>query len=94
MPKKIYCALCIHCKVFRVSTDNGKTFVRKVRCAQNQWPIKQGRHLTYDYRTLPRRKVDCCDYYEPDKCERSDQEVLGEIFDALPAKRRIHQGDG
>jgi len=39
---KIFCANCTHCKLVRVSADNGSQYYLRVRCDAGQWRKKLG----------------------------------------------------
>ena len=92
MAEKIHCALCIHCKVFKISNDRGRTYIRKLRCAMGKWRNARGAESTYDFHALSRRLVAECEFYETDECGRADGEVLSDIFRALPDARVIYRG--
>jgi len=84
---KIYCANCMHCKLFRVSTEEGK-YVLRVRCAAGRWRKKLGGEKQYKYFTVARRALDECDsYFEMGESKafmkdlRRSLPVKDEIFD-------------
>jgi len=85
--RKIYCANCMHCKLFRTFTEEGK-YVLRVRCAAGRWRKKLGGEKLYKYFTVARRALDECDFYSEMgeskpfmKDLRRNLPVKDEIFD-------------
>ena len=87
---KIFCAACLHCKVFRQTNDHGKSFIRLVRCAQGHWKDRHGGPLVLDYHTCYRRLMEECPDYNA-ACRKSEvEQYIRELKDNLPANRIIH----
>jgi hypothetical protein len=62
---KIYCANCIHCKLFRSPKGNANEYGLRVRCAAGKWRKKLGEEKVYKYFTVIRRTLDECNAYVP-----------------------------
>ena len=61
----IYCANCRYCVLFRkAGGTNGKQYLLRVKCKQEQWRKKLGEEKMYKYFTVARRTVEKCDSYK------------------------------
>jgi hypothetical protein len=88
---KIYCAACLHCKVFRQTNDGGRTFVRLVRCARERWKNRYGGPLVLDYHACYRRTMSDCPDYEETCSPGEAEQFVRHLFRSLPKKRVIHR---
>jgi len=80
---KIYCANCIHCKLFRAPKGSANEYELRVRCAAGKWRKKLGEEKVYKYFTVIRRTLDECDSYVP---MGEAQTFLKELRRNLPTK--------
>ncbi len=80
---KIYCANCIHCKLFRAPLGASNEYGLRVRCDAGKWRKKLGQEKVYKYFTVIRRTLDECDAYVP---MGETQEFLKELRKNLPIK--------
>ena len=86
--KNVYCANCLHCKVYLERAERGSKAERRVRCAVGNWQTPSGKERTYCYHTvLSRRMVACPDY--DSMGERDRDEFLKDLRDHLPVEREI-----
>lgn len=84
---KIYCANCIHCKLFRSPRGEANQYGLRVRCDAGKWRKKLGEEKVYKYFTVIRRTLDECDSYVP----MGEVEVfLKELRKNLPIKDEIY----
>lgn len=61
----IYCANCRYCVLFRKSSGlEGKEYLLRIKCTQEQWRKKLGEEKMYKYFTVARRTVEKCDSYK------------------------------
>ena len=61
----IYCANCRYCVLFRkAGGTDGKQYLLRVKCKQEQWRKKLGEEKMYKYFTVARRTVEKCDSYK------------------------------
>lgn len=61
----IYCANCLHCKLFRKTSGlDGNQYLLRVKCVREQWRKKLGEEKMYKYFTVARRTVEKCDNYK------------------------------
>jgi hypothetical protein len=84
---KIYCANCKHCKLVRISAENGIKFLLRVRCDAGKWRKKLGEEKFYKYFTVARRYLDECDTYEP---MGEPKTFLKDLKKTLPIKDEIY----
>jgi hypothetical protein len=84
---KIYCANCKHCKLVRISAENGIKFLLRVRCDAGKWRKKLGEEKFYKYFTVARRYLDECDNYEP---MGEPKTFLKDLKKTLPIKDEIY----
>ena len=80
---RIYCANCIHCKLFRAPQGSANEYGLRVRCAAGKWRKKLGEEKVYKYFTVIRRTLDECDAYVP---MGETQEFLKELRRSLPIR--------
>jgi len=80
---KVYCANCIHCKLFRAPRGTAAEYGLRVKCAAGKWRKKLGEEKIYKYFTVIRRTLDECDAYVP---MGETQEFLKELRRSLPIK--------
>jgi hypothetical protein len=84
---KIYCANCIHCKLFRSPKGEANQYGLRVRCDAGKWRKKLGEEKVYKYFTVIRRTLDECDAYVP----MGEVEIfLKELRRNLPIKDEIY----
>jgi hypothetical protein len=84
---KIYCANCIHCKLFRSLKGEANQYELRVRCDAGRWRKKLGEEKVYKYFTVIRRTLDECDAYVP----MGEVEVfLKELRRNLPIKDEVY----
>ena len=84
--RSIYCANCLHCKVFLEIADRGHKAERRVKCAMGNWQSPSGKERTFCYHTvLSRRMVSCPDY--DSMGERDLRQFLKNLKDNLPVER-------
>ncbi len=80
---KIYCANCIHCKLFRAPMGSANEYGLRVRCDAGKWKKKLGEEKVYKYFTVIRRTLEECDAYVP---MGETQDFLKELRRNLPIK--------
>ncbi len=80
---KIYCANCIHCKLFRTPRGSANEYGLRVRCEAGKWKKKLGEEKVYKFFTVIRRTLDECDAYVP---MGEIQAFLKELRRSLPIK--------
>jgi hypothetical protein len=80
---KVYCANCIHCKLFRSPQGSSNTYGLRVRCDAGKWRKKLGEEKVYKYFTVIRRTLVECDSYVP---MGETQTFLKELRRTLPIK--------
>ena len=92
--KKIYCANCSHCVVFKQSIEGARTYVLRVRCSMGQWKKRSGEEKVYKYFSLLRRTAEGCAHYDPMGEEaayikdlKKTLPVKDEIYSYLPERR-------
>ena len=85
--KKIYCANCSHCVVFKQLIENTSAYVLRVRCSMGIWRKKSGDDKIYKYFSIIRRIMEKCDHYDPMGDEKS---FLRELRKSLPIKDEIY----
>jgi hypothetical protein len=84
---KIYCANCIHCKLFRSPTGEANQYGLRVRCDAGKWRKKLGEEKVYKYFTVIRRTLEECDAYVP----MGEVEIfLKELRRNLPIKDELY----
>ena len=84
----IYCANCLHCKVFtHVSEGNGAR-ERRVRCAAGQWVTSAGNEKNYSLHTVLSRRKDKCAQYDS-MGEEDLREFIKDLEENLPVERII-----
>lgn len=84
----IYCANCRHCVLFRKSSGiDGKQYLLRVKCVQEQWRKKLGEEKMHKYFTVVRRTVESCDEYK----EMGDLKVFLKILrKSLPVRDEVY----
>lgn len=84
----IYCANCLHCKVFTHISERKGTRERRVRCKAGEWITSAGNEKTYSLHTvLSRRKAECAQY---DSMGEGDlRDFIKDLEATLPAERII-----
>jgi len=85
--KKVYCANCSHCIVFRKSLLKKNLYVLRVRCNMGKWKRRSGEEKTYKYFTITRRIHTGCEFYDPMGEEKS---FIKELNNQLPVKDEIY----
>ncbi|MFW6138239.1 MAG: hypothetical protein ACOC7U_03605 [Spirochaetota bacterium] len=85
--KKIYCANCYYCVVFKKPIGNSGFYVLRVRCNKGMWKKKSGEEKIYKYFTIARRTPGECRYYEP---MGEEQAFIKELRKSLPVKDEIY----
>ena len=85
-PDKIYCANCIHCKLFRSPVGSDNQYGLRVRCEAGKWKKKLGEEKVYKYFTVIRRTLDECDAYVP---MGEVETFLKELRKSLPIKDEL-----
>ena len=84
---KIYCANCIHCKLFRSPKGEANQYGLRVRCDAGKWRKKLGEEKVYKYFTVIRRTLEECDAYVP----MGEVEIfLKELRKNLPIRDEIY----
>ena len=68
MTDKIYCANCLHCKLFHAPPKTGKTFQRglyykRIKCTAGNWFTSKGVEKIRKFYTIARKTVDDCGQY-------------------------------
>jgi len=84
---KVYCANCIHCKLFREPRGNANEYGLRVRCDAGKWKKKLGQEKVYKYFTVIRRTLDECNRYVP---MGETEAFLKELRKNLPIKDEIY----
>jgi len=59
----IFCANCLHCKVFKGEDSRGRAELR-IKCAKNQWRTSSGKNPQYSYRRVLNRRMVVCPHYD------------------------------
>jgi hypothetical protein len=85
--QRIFCANCLHCKLVKQPSDNGRRYHLRVRCDAGKWRKKLGEEKYYKYFTVARRSVDGCDAYEP---MGEPKEFLRDLKKTLPIKDEVY----
>ncbi len=80
---RVYCANCIHCKLFRAPRGTANEYGLRVRCDAGKWRKKLGEEKVYKYFTVIRRTLEECDAYVP---MGETQAFLKELRRSLPIK--------
>ena len=84
----IYCANCRYCVLFRkAGGTDGKQYLLRVKCKQEQWRKKLGEEKMYKYFTVARRTVEKCDSYK-DMGDLSD--FLRILRKSLPVRDEVY----
>jgi len=83
---KIYCANCIHCKLFRSPVGSANQYGLRVRCSAGKWKKKLGEEKVYKYFTVIRRTLEECDAYVP---MGEVETFLRELRKSLPIKDEL-----
>jgi len=86
--RSIYCANCLHCKVYLERADRGSQAERRVRCAMGNWQTPSGKERTYCYHTVLSRRMALCPDYDS-MGERDRDEFLKNLRDNLPVEREV-----
>ncbi len=84
---KIYCANCIHCKLFRSPVGSADQYGLRVRCEAGKWKKKLGEEKVYKYFTVIRRTLDECAAYVP---MGEVETFLKELRKSLPIKDELY----
>ena len=84
---KIYCANCIHCKLFRSPKGEANQYELRVRCDAGRWRKKLGEEKVYKYFTVMRRTLDECGAYVP---MGEVETFLKELRRNLPIKDEVY----
>jgi hypothetical protein len=85
--KRIYCANCAHCVVFKQLIEDAEAYVLRVRCSMGIWKKKSGEEKVYKYFSIARRTIVECDHYDPMGDEKS---FIKELRKNLPVKDEIY----
>lgn len=85
--KKIYCANCSHCVVFKQVIEGADTYVLRVRCLKGMWRKRSGVEKVYKYFSIIRRTQENCQYYDPMGDEKT---FIKELRRTLPIKDEIY----
>ncbi len=84
---KLYCANCIHCKLFRFPRGGAEQYGLRVRCDAGKWRKKLGEEKVYKYFTVIRRTIEQCDEYV---AMGEAETFLKELRKNLPIKDEIY----
>ena len=84
---KIFCANCIHCKLFKSPKGEANQYGLRVRCDAGKWRKKLGEEKIYKYFTVVRRTLDECGSYVP---MGEVEEFVKELRRNLPIKDEIY----
>lgn len=83
----IYCANCLHCKVF-TGQDRSGNRGRRVKCAKGLWLTPNKKEKTYSYHTVLSRRMRLCTAYES-MGEATRDAFLRYLAQNLPAERGL-----
>ena len=85
--KKIFCANCSHCVLFKKPVGETNSYVLRVRCNKGIWKKKSGEEKVYKYFTLTRRIMASCAFYDT---MGDEKEFIKELRKSLPIKDEIY----
>ena len=85
--KKIYCANCSHCMVFKQLIEGAQTYVLRIRCSMGQWKKRSGEEKVYKYFSLLRRTATGCFFYDP---MGEEDAYIKDLKKTLPVKDEIY----
>lgn len=85
--RKIYCANCSHCVVFKQRVGETDSYVLRVRCSKGMWKKRSGEEKIHKYFTIIRRTLKQCEYYDP---MGSVESYLKELRKNLPVTDEIY----
>ena len=81
----IFCANCLHCKVFPGESHSGER-ERRVKCKKGNWKTPLGGQKTYSYHTVLDRQMRRCDDYDS-MGEATKHAFLNDLAKELPGER-------